>query len=271
MANPEKDIDNKRKQTRSAFLAFPKDGSIDNQQTMISLYSYERFSPRSFPQNVNPRNIFLPLPMSGIEDNIALQYEDTPLGSAIGGLAGPEKNIASKLGGAAVGLGTYAATSAAGAVGDAIGVDGLGKKAKDGTSQAIGEALNPNMSLTFNGVDLRTHNFTWRLIAKSVGESLAIENIINTLKLNALPKKTVGASFTLSYPSIAQLSFFPTNLIKISELGCFITSINVKYDGDGYPVFFKTEKPVIVDLSISFRERAILTSDDYTITSTIGG
>ena len=270
MANPEKTIDDERKQTRSAFLAFPRDGSIDNQQTMISLYKYERFSPRSFPQNVNPRNIFLPLPMSGIEDNIALQYEDTPLGSAIGGLAGPEKNIASKLGGAAVGLGTYAATSAAGIVGDAI-LPGLGDKAKAGVGQTAGQALNPNMSLTFNGVDLRTHNFTWRLIAKSVEESLAIENIINTLKLNALPKKTVGTSFTLSYPSIAQLSFFPTNLIKISELGCFITSINVKYDGDGYPVFFKMEKPVIVDLSISFRERAILTSDDYGPTKSIGG
>jgi hypothetical protein len=58
-------------------------------------------------------------------------------------------------------------------------------------------------------------------------------------------------------------TFYPTNLIKISDLGCFITAINVKYDGDGHPVFFKGEKPVIVDLSISFRERAILTSDDY--------
>ena len=169
MANPEKDIDDKRKQTRSAFLAFPRDGSIDNQQTMISLYSYQRGNPRSFPTNVPARNIFLPLPMSGIEDNIALQYEDTPLGSAIGGLAGPGKNIVSKVVGGVVGLGTYAATTAAAAAGDAIGVKGLGDAAKGGTSQALGQALNPNMSLTFNGVDIRTHNFTWRLIAKSEG------------------------------------------------------------------------------------------------------
>jgi hypothetical protein len=185
-----------------------------------------------------------------------------PLGAAIGGLLSPGKNLASKIAGAALEYGRNALTTAAGIAGDAIS-PGLGAQAQNATNQGLGVATNPNMSLTFNGVDLRNHNFTWRLIAKSIQESLEIENIINTLKLNALPRKIVGAGFTLSYPAIAMLSFFPTNLIKISDLGCFITSINVKYDGDGYPVFFKGEKPVIVDLSISFRERAILTSDDY--------
>jgi hypothetical protein len=269
MPNAENKIDDARKKTQSTPLRFPRDGSIENQSTMITLTEYKRGNPKEPPQLINFTSIFLPLPVSGLEDNISLQYQDVPLGAAIGGLLSPGKNLASKIAGAALEYGRNALTTAAGIAGDAIS-PGLGAQAQNATNQGLGVATNPNMSLTFNGVDLRNHNFTWRLIAKSIQESLEIENIINTLKLNALPRKIVGAGFTLSYPAIAMLSFFPTNLIKISELGCFILSITVKYDGDGYPVFFKGEKPVIVDLSISFRERAILTADDYDKTQFIG-
>ena len=273
MANPEKEIDRSRKNTKILPLSFPRDGSIDMQHTVIGLMKYNRGSPRELPIKTPATQIFLPLPMSGIEDNIALQYQDVPLG-AVGGLLAPAKGIAgeaAKAAGGALALGGFLATSALGAAGDVLkeaGILGEGAakfagQGKEAAAQAIGMAENPNMSLSFQGVELRTHNFTWRLIAKSIAESVAIENIINTLKINALPQKVFGAGFHLGYPNIAILSFFPTNLIKISDLGCFITSINVKYDGDGYPVFFKGNKPVIIDLSVSFKERAILTSDDY--------
>jgi hypothetical protein len=286
MANPEIVIDDARKKTQSTHLSFPKDGSINNQQTMISLLKYQRGNPRTLPEKVQPLNIFLPLPMSGIEDNVALQYQDVPLGSAVGGLLAPAKNMSSKILGGLAEFGRYSATSAIAAGGDVLaeeagklgtggkaligGINKTSEAAQEALGQSLGIATNPNMSLSFQGVELRNHNFTWRLIAKSLEESLSIEDIINTLKLNALPKKTLGAGFSLSYPAIALINFFPANLIKISELGCFITSINVKYDGDGHPVFFKGEKPVIVDLSISFRERAILTADDYDKTQSIG-
>ena len=273
MANPEKEIDRSRKNTKTLPYSFPRDGSIDNQHTVIGLMKYNRGSPRELPKKLNPVYIYLPLPMSGIEDNIALQYQDVPLG-AVGGLLAPAKGIAAKAAkaaGGALALGGFLATSALGAAGDVLkeaGILGEGAakfadQGKEALAQGVGMADNPNLSLSFQGVELRTHIFTWRLIAKSVAESIAIESIINTLKINALPQKVFGAGFHLGYPSIAILSFFPTNLIKISDLGCFITSINVKYDGDGYPVFFKGDKPVIIDLSVSFKERAIITSDDY--------
>lgn len=291
-SHPEIERDRQRKLTQSAHLSFPTDGSINNQQTMISLLKYNRGSPRELPKKINPLNIFLPLPMSGIEDNIALQYQDVPLG-AVGGILAPG-NIGNKAIGAAMAAGQFIATTAAGAAGDVLsealvnagsragsggaavakrvveGANKFAEQSKEALAQSIGQADNPNLSLSFQGVELRNHSFTWRLIAKSLQESLAIENIINTLKLNALPKKTIGAGFHLSYPSIALISFYPANLIKISDLGCFITAVNVKYDGDGHPVFFTGEKPVIVDLSVSFRERAILTADDYETTQSIG-
>ena len=47
-------------------------------------------------------------------------------------------------------------------------------------------------------------------------------------------------------------------------MGCFIDSITVSYDGDGVPAFFRGDnRPVIVDLTIKFRERAVLTASDY--------
>jgi hypothetical protein len=293
MAHPEYLIDKNRKQTQTAPLAFPKDGSINSHQTMISLQSYQRGNPRSPPTKINPRNIFLPLPMSGIEDNISLQYQDVPLG-AVGGILSPAKSAAGYAAGAAVAAGQFVAGTALGAAGDVLSEyatsaaqkagsgaaavtqrvlqsgQKMAEQAKEAGAQSIGLAENPNMSLSFQGVELRTHTFTWRLIAKSREESLEIENIINTLKLNALPKKLFGAGFHLSYPSIAMINFFPANLIKISDLGCFITGVSVKYDGDGHPVFFQNQKPVIVDLTVSFKERAILTADDYEATNSIG-
>lgn len=296
-SNPEYNSEKERRETQSTALYFPRDGSIDNQQTVISLYKYQRGNPRELPKKIQARNIFLPLPMSGIEDNISLKYAEVPLG-AVGGLLTKAKTA----GGYAAGLGLQAgqtlATSVLGAAGDVLseaviaraggpsppagvsppppraGAVSFAKRilsagqtaagqAKEALGQAAGLAENPNLSLSFEGVQLRTHAFSWRLIAKSADESSYIEAIINTLKINALPQKLFGAGFQLAYPSIAQINFYPTNLIKISDLGCFIESVNVKYDGDGYATFFNNNKPVIVDLSVTFRERAILTSDDY--------
>lgn len=296
MSNPEQVIPNKRNIVRSTALAFPKDGSIDTHHTMIGLMTYGRRNPRLPPIKEPSLNIFLPLPMSGIEDNIALQYQDVPLG-AIGGILSPAKSAAGYAAGLGMAAGQFIADTALGAAGDVLGeaVTAAGGKggagasavakrvldaaqkstseggaAREAAAQAIGLANNPNLSLSFQGVQLRTHSFTWRMIAKTREESLAIENIINTLKLKALPKKLFGAGFHLSYPSIAIISFSPANLIKMSELGCFIESVNVKYDGDGHPVFFQNQKPVIIDLSVTFRERGILTADDYEETTSIG-
>jgi hypothetical protein len=277
MSDPTTTVNQNRSKSTNSALAFPNDGSLDNQSTQISLIRYTRGNPRD-PVSGEPQyNIHLPLPMSGLDDNINLQYQDVPLG-LIGGMLTPTANKGNKLAASIVEGARFFATSTAGALGDlggaAAGDVGLsrtadairatGDAAAAAIEQASGLATNPNLSLSFQGVELRRHNFSWRLIAKNSTESSIIQQILNALKVSALPQQVSGASLTLGYPSIAKISFTPKNLIKISDRGCFIESVSVKYDGEGYPAFFKTSNnPVVIDLSIIFRERAILTATDY--------
>lgn len=260
-------------------LCFPLDGSGGSQHMNISLQEYSRGNPRD-PANISyaVAYIQLPLPMSGLNDNNSLSYEEVPLGG-IGGLLAPVGNKGNKVAAVVVETARFAATAAISAGGDAAAgalkeYAGMNKTAdaiiagagaiNAAGGQAAGVSSNPNLSLSFQGVALREHNFSWRLIAKTAEESQEIFSIIETLKLCALPRQVYGASLTFSYPCVAILTFRPENLIKMSTMGCFIDSITVSYDGDGVPAFFRGDnRPVIVDLTIKFRERAVLTASDY--------
>lgn len=248
--------------------------SITNNRFTIRFHEYTRGNPLDAPKNSPVFSISLPLPQSGLEDNLSIDYDETALGAAVGGAlgtfgsAGQGTTWAQKA--AAFGEGgiQHAMTSAAGRFGDLIGqvtfTPGLGDKLKSSAPQAIGNALNPNLSLTFNGVHLREHSFSWRFIAKSEEESRTLQKIEKMLKQAALPRKVEGVAVGLAYPHIAFLEFVPKDLIKVSELGCFLTDISFKYDGDGHPAFYKvTNQPVVVDVALRFHERAIHTAETY--------
>lgn len=280
--NPNVSVPASKKPTR--ILSFPADNSIHDYSMTIHLQTYSRGNPREPPILLQGDNITLPLPMSGIEDNTNLQYDEVPLG-LVGGILGTLSSTdssASKFKAGALAGARFYAKSTAGALGDlagsVLGKAGLnsmaeaaadvGNAAGAAIDQAGGLASNPNLSLSFQGVKLREHNFSWRFIAKSDAESATLTDIVQTLKRNALPRKIYGASLTLAYPSIAFLQFKPAGLIPISKFGCFLENINIRYDGEGHPAFFrKTNSPVIIDISMTFKERAILTSEDYGGTS----
>jgi hypothetical protein len=262
-AHPSTAIKKSKESAQPSRLQFPYDYTLDNNWCAITFYEYARGNPLQPPKKENGQAIYLPIPFSGMEDNIKLDYSEVALGAAIGGALGTAggpggfvQKAASWWAGAGLGL----ATTAAGAVADAAG----GKAGKAAAEQAMGVINNPNMSLSFKGVDLRKHTFSWRLIAKTPEESGIIEKILNTFKTSALPRKTLGASVQLSYPKIAYIEFSPRDIIKVSRLGCFLDSVSIKYDGDGHPAFYKgTGDPVIVDLTLHFTERSIMTAEDF--------
>lgn len=283
--DPSSVISKKRKDINSSSLRFPYDNTIDSNYTIISFYEYTRVNPLDTPKNELNTHIILPLPSQGLSDSNSMKYSEAELGTAIGGslatLGGNGGGFGGFLGGAAAAIGTSVMKSAIGAASELL-TEGVNKAVstinpntnakpvninldKSGklAGMVSGVALNPNMSLAFDGVNLRTHRFSWRLVAKTPDESIAIKNIVNKLKQLALPKKTAGSAFALSYPYICDIDFNP-DVIKISSLKCFLTDILVNYDGDGHPSFYKdTNAPVIVDLQLEFKERYILTSEDY--------
>lgn len=128
-----------------------------------------------------------------------------------------------------------------------------------------GSAPNPHMAVTFQGVALKHHTFTWRLSPDSIAESKALEQIILNLQAAALPSKEGNMGIFLKFPSIAVLEINP---VIMEFKPCAIDSVIVNYAPNGVPSFFRPEKPgdmkrypTEVEFTITFREMDIHTAD----------
>ena len=139
-----------------------------------------------------------------------------------------------------------------------------------------GIATNPFLAQVFTGVNLRSHNFTFKLVPRSLEESQAIRDMILSFKQNMLPTTKIesklgkaiqgvtggtsmdpsggpGASPTgrddalasaaarslFQYPNEWKLSFSPNiahNLYKINP--CVLTNIAVQYHGENKAFYF---------------------------------
>lgn len=218
--------------------------------------------------------IHLPLPIKGLHDSYKIDYQEEALGGGIGGVASAISEIVKNPIGGTINTAEQAFSAivrkiggaAAGALGDVVS-PANSPALKSATAEfGFGAISNPNMGVYFKGVGIRQHQFTWRLIAQNQGESSYLMKMIDSIKQKALPTKQGNQNFSLTYPYVA----FPSisgpkegNIINFSEMGTFITDIDVKYDGDTHPAFFKnTHNPVVIDLTIVFRERSIVTNQN---------
>lgn len=140
-------------------------------------------------------------------------------------------------------------------------------------SQVTGKSMNPRETLAFQGVNLKTFEFSWSLFPSNSQDSEQIRQIIATLKRNALPttenlsagENGPGISrLFLNYPAIAELTLIgvdPTFYPRFKP--CMIDSVGINYSGgNAISAIIKGGKPAAVDISISFREMSIETAED---------
>ena len=211
-------------------------------------------------------HISLPMPTSGLVNSFHMDYETKALGS-IGGIAATVSDAVTKgdWWGIPAGIASGIANIGRGIYGGAAAAT-LGDTGAAGAQLSMGAVNNPNLAVLFKGVGLRTHNFTWEMVAANSAESDTINAIIKTLKKYALPTREAGSNFALKYPYVA----FPAivgplanELITFSDWGCFIDDVVVDYNGQGHPAYFKdTNNPVVVRLTLKMTERGIVASDD---------
>lgn len=127
--------------------------------------------------------------------------------------------------------------------------------------QSFGDIPNPNMSVMFRGVNLKTHEYSWKISPNSADEAEVIRKLINTLRSNALPKRK--NNYFLEYPSLVDLFLLPNEFATYKHKTCMIESVAVNYAPTGQPVFFYNEYPAEVELTVRFKETSIFTSEDY--------
>ena len=136
---------------------------------------------------------------------------------------------------------------------------------------AAGQVLNPRETLAFEGVQLRTHEFTWDLYPNNVDDSNQIKQIVNIMKRSVLPSTIDFAigSFEierafLKYPHICKVYLIgvdPDAFPKFKP--CLVSNLRVDYGAGGGVSMMKGGRPAGVSLSVSLQELAIETAQDY--------
>ena len=130
-----------------------------------------------------------------------------------------------------------------------------------------GQTVNPRETLSFDGVELRTHTFNWDLYPESQEDSRLIKDIVNGFKKQVLPHtrdiEGIPRAF-LTYPATVDtylLGINPEHFMKFKT--SLVRNIDVDYGAGGGVTMMKGGKPGGVSLSISMQELEIQTADEY--------
>lgn len=149
-----------------------------------------------------------------------------------------------------------------------------------------GMAINPNETLAFEGVDLKSYTFTWDLYPTTPRDSEQIEQIIRLVKREALPRYSAGGLTTLGpfgtdaisvdrvflkYPSVAIINLLGVNELRWQRFKpAMMTNVTVDYAAGGTMGIMRGGSPAGVNLSLSFTELSIHTAEDYDYATYMG-
>jgi hypothetical protein len=140
---------------------------------------------------------------------------------------------------------------------------------------ATGNLINPRETLAFEGVQLRSHSFTWDLYPSNVDDSKRIQEIISIMKRSILPRTQdisfgsgdseyrIGKAF-LKYPHVLEMYLIGVRdgyFVKYKP--CFVTNMTVDYGAGGSVAMLKGGRPAGVTISLTMQELQIETAHDY--------
>jgi hypothetical protein len=223
--------------------------------------------------------ILLPMPQ-GISDNNMVKWgedtinplEDLATGAAAGTMQGknPLDEVKKLLGavtpvltngnGQSLAL-SYMAAKAVGTLGGNVSAEGV-------LARTTGQVLNPNMELLFQGVQLRSFNFSFNLAPREEKEAMAVKNIIRSFKqsMSAKTSSGRGAGLFISSPEVFQLTYksgSSKHPFLHSFKPCALVSMGVDYTGSGSYATYEDATPVHMKLSLSFQELNPIYFEDY--------
>ena len=131
-----------------------------------------------------------------------------------------------------------------------------------------GLAANPYTNNAFQGSNMRTFEFNFKLIAESMDEAKEARNIENTFRKFLYPRKHPGSPMVLVYPPYWEITFWKTvdeELVQNEYLPlimlCNLETMNTTYNASGN-AFHEDGSPTEVDMSLSFKESITLTRED---------
>ena len=137
--------------------------------------------------------------------------------------------------------------------------------ANAGRSGAItGLITNPHLTVLFSGVALRGYVYNWSFSPRSQADSDTLNAIFNMIRRASLPSYTEG-KLGLVFPDEVQIDFIGNGIEKyvLGTKRTVITDVTINYANEGHPTFYKGGAPTSLSLSITLKEVAIRTAEDY--------
>jgi hypothetical protein len=139
-------------------------------------------------------------------------------------------------------------------------------------ARSTGQILNPNTELLFNGVKLRSFNFSFNLAPRNGDEAEMVKNIIRTLKISMSPSTTIDngnqTGIFLQSPNVFRLKY-KTGSNNHQFLNSFViaalTNVQVNYTGSGTYMTYDdgSKTPVHMVMQLSFQELSPVYAEDY--------
>ena len=143
-------------------------------------------------------------------------------------------------------------------------------------ARSTGQILNPNTELLFNGVKLRSFNFSFNLAPRNGTEAMEIKKIIIELKRNMAPASTIAkggpedgnAGLFLKSPNVFRLKYMtggsPHKFLNSFVIAA-LTNVQVNYTGSGTYMTYNDDAktPVHMVMQLSFQELSPIYAEDY--------
>lgn len=278
-------------ETGRTFYVFPADIENHDQFMHFRISKQYRFGRQKVEEKDTYATITLPIPLQ-LQTSYAAQYNSQGLGLIGSGAANafegtaPEgavnklKEIAAKtrvpsadtIKNAVTKLGIYYApellTAATGVLASkldgAVGVAAAAavNQAAKGAQAGLGVARNPYLAAVFEGVNFKSHNFSFTLTPRSQYESETLQGIIGIFRNAMLPTMS-KLRYYYDYPKQFGITFMDESFlfdIKTSVLTQF--DVNYHSKGPSYHNVSGKKAPVEVTLNMNFLETVVRTSGD---------
>ena len=131
-------------------------------------------------------------------------------------------------------------------------------------SAATGLAANPKKEQVFKGVHFRTFSYDYKFFPRNSDEAKNVMNIIGQFKYHMHPEFKDDNNFVYIYPSEFDIFYYTggrENLNIHRHTSCVLTDMSVNYTPNGMFNTFPDGMPTQIDITLSFRELALLTKD----------
>lgn len=232
-------------------------------------------------------SVVLPIP-ANLQDTYSVQINPYELGSlgalTADGLNGQARAAAadaaqvagSAFGGAAEapGMGQAAGNllSSLRSAGSFVGRNALDDLGIGGAAGAIdvatGTAVNPHVTLRFEGVNLKSHTFNWSMSPRNEREAETLKNLINFIRSRMLPEydgpggNSAISRGLLKYPSLVDIFFTGVDQNYFYYFKpAMIQNFTTDYTPNGITLN-RGGKPAFINMTMQLTEAAIHTRND---------